>query len=106
MVPCPYRALFERTRNLAGAQAAEASRCAEVVFRRLHPHQNPGTGDLPGKDRSPPSTGTVSAALGPAALPRLLCALMHQNVVFRAQQGQILHDRRPALAVRGPVMGV
>ena len=24
-----------------------------VVFRRLHPHQNPGTGDLPGKDRAP-----------------------------------------------------
>ena len=24
-----------------------------VVFRRLHPHQNPGTGDLPGKGRAP-----------------------------------------------------
>ena len=28
-------------------------RCAGVEFRRLHPHQNPGAGDLPGKDRAP-----------------------------------------------------
>ena len=41
LVTCPCRALFERTRNPAGVQAAAASRCAGVDFRRLHPHRNP-----------------------------------------------------------------
>ena len=53
---CPCPALFERTRNLTGVQVAVALGCAGVEFRRLHPHQNPGTGDLPGKDR-PPNLG-------------------------------------------------
>ena len=50
---CPCLALFERTRNLTGTQAAVAFVVSRVVFRRLHPHQNPGAGDLPGKDRAP-----------------------------------------------------
>ena len=36
-----------------GDASGGGSHCAGVEFRRLHPHQNPGTGDLPGKDRAP-----------------------------------------------------
>jgi hypothetical protein len=44
VVACPRRALFERTSNPAGAQAAAAFCCARVDFRRLHPRRVAGTG--------------------------------------------------------------
>ena len=116
LATCPCPALFERTRNLAGVQAAAAWSGGGVGFRRLRPHQNPGTGDLPGKDRSPTSARRMCAALGrigptcPVPAVRLNFPshrrLMNEHVMFGAEQGHVLHGRRSALAERGAVVGV
>ena len=72
-----------------GAQAAAALGCCGVSLRRLHPHQNPGSGDLPGEDRPQPRPEPCALPLTLASPPRLLShrRLVNQDVVFRAELG-------------------
>ena len=77
-----------------------------LIFAACTPTRTLVRVDLPGKDRSPTSAQAVSDALGPTATPRLRRVLMHEYVMLGAEQGHVLHGRRPAFAVGGAVVGV
>ena len=65
--------------------------------RRLHSRQKPGRASPARRGEQPTSAGTCALR---STTPRL----MHQRVMLRAQQRQILHHSRPAIPVRVLVM--
>ena len=97
-VGCPPRLAPEATRLLPGAQpAVVSSGFAWCCLRRLRSRQKPGRASPARRGEQPTSAGTCALRSTP---PRL----MHQRVMLRTQQRQILHHSRPAIPVRVFVM--
>jgi hypothetical protein len=105
---CPRRALFERTRNLMGVQAAGGFRGWWGWSAPLAPPSEPWFGGPARRGQTPTSTGAVcaSAHTGHDAPLAFTLPVDGSGRGVPGRAGLNFARRRPAFAVRGAVMSV